>query len=127
MKTRALLGSSAGVTVYATPRRLGVSIIDVLPVAPDQPFVEKLMPVAVGLDKDGKATPALAKKLAAKNLSHVDVGAIHGFGNRNRAEARSGQLGQATEELADRRSHRGENVDIAHENLALVGGTRALP
>ncbi len=67
-------GAAAGITtMYATPRRLAVSIADVLSVAPDQPHVEKLMPVSVGLDKDGKATPALIKKLVAKNLSHIDV------------------------------------------------------
>ena len=81
LKSRALLGSVDGAataavgitTMYATPRRLAVSITDVLSVAPDQPHVEKLMPVSVGLDKDGKATQALIKKLAAKNLSHIDV------------------------------------------------------
>ncbi len=59
--------------VFATPRRLAVCISHVLDVAADQSFVEKLMPVAVGLDKDGHATPALTKKLAAKNLAHIDV------------------------------------------------------
>jgi glycyl-tRNA synthetase beta chain len=34
------------------------------------------MPVAVGLDKDGRATPALVKKLAAKSLAHIDVAAL---------------------------------------------------
>ena len=58
---------------YATPRRLGVFISDVLSVAPDKPFTERLMPVSVGLDKEGRATPALLKKLAAKQLSHVPV------------------------------------------------------
>lgn len=84
LKSRALLGAvdgAAGVaanltTMYASPRRLAVSIADVFSVAPDQPHVEKLMPVSVGLDKDGKATPALIKKLAAKNLSHVDIATL---------------------------------------------------
>ena len=76
LKLRALLGFRSIATMYATPRRLAVSITEVLAVAPDQPHVEKLMPVAVGLDKEGKATPALAKKLAAKNLSHVDIATL---------------------------------------------------
>ena len=62
--------------VFATPRRLAVCISHVLDVAADQSFVEKLMPVAVGLDKDGHATPALTKKLAAKNLAHIDVATL---------------------------------------------------
>lgn len=62
--------------VFATPRRLAFCISHVLDVAADQSFVEKLMPVAVGLDKDGHATPALTKKLAAKNLAHIDVATL---------------------------------------------------
>ena len=62
--------------VFTTPRRLAVCISHVLDVAADQSFVEKLMPVAVGLDKDGHATPALTKKLAAKNLAHIDVATL---------------------------------------------------
>jgi glycyl-tRNA synthetase beta chain len=73
LAARGFLTPESVTTVFATPRRLGASITAVRPVAPDQPFIEKLMPVAVGLDKDGKATPALQKKLAAKQLSHVDV------------------------------------------------------
>jgi glycyl-tRNA synthetase beta chain len=53
-----------------------VSITHVLAQAPDQAFIEKLMPVAVGLDKDGKATPALLKKLAAKSLANIDVATL---------------------------------------------------
>lgn len=33
--------------------------------AADKPVSQKLMPVAVGLDADGRPTPALLKKLAA--------------------------------------------------------------
>ena len=72
--------SSTGVPfeskMFATPRRLAVCLSHVLSVAPDQAFIEKLMPVAVGLDQDGKATPALLKKLAAKSLAHIDVAAL---------------------------------------------------
>lgn len=65
-----------GAQMFATPRRLAVLISHVLSVAADQAFSEKLMPVAVGLDKDGKATPALLKKLAAKSLAHIDVATL---------------------------------------------------
>ena len=66
-------GAAFEAKMFATPRRLAVCISHVLSVAADQSFVEKLMPVAVGLDKDGNATPALMKKLAAKNLAHLDI------------------------------------------------------
>jgi glycyl-tRNA synthetase beta chain len=50
---------------YASPRRLAVWLKDVLVKAPDSAVSQKLMPVAVGLDAAGKATPALLKKLQA--------------------------------------------------------------
>jgi glycyl-tRNA synthetase beta chain len=53
------------VTAYASPRRLAAHVTGVLAVAADKPVVQKLMPVAVGLDASGNATPALLKKLAA--------------------------------------------------------------
>jgi glycyl-tRNA synthetase beta chain len=68
--------ATASRQMFASPRRLAVSIAHVAAVGADQAFVEKLMPVAVGLDKDGKATPALVKKLAAKSLAHIDVDAL---------------------------------------------------
>jgi glycyl-tRNA synthetase beta chain len=71
LRSRQLLEPDSVVTVFCTPRRLAAHISGVRGVAPDQPFAEKLMPVSVGM-KDGQPTPALLKKLAAKQLSHVD-------------------------------------------------------
>ena len=65
LKTQGLAPEAAAVTAYASPRRLAAHVTDVLPVATDKPVVQKLMPVAVGLDASGNATPALLKKLAA--------------------------------------------------------------
>lgn len=66
LKAQGLLASSsARVTAYASPRRLAAHITDVLPQAEDKAVSKKLMPVSVGLDAEGKATPALLKKLAA--------------------------------------------------------------
>ncbi len=72
LKKRTLLEADSAATLFATPRRLAVAISNVHAVAPDEAFVEKLMPVSIGLDKEGKATPALSKKLAAKSLAHID-------------------------------------------------------
>ena len=60
-----LADSNATVTRFASPRRLGVHVENVLARAADRPVSTKLMPVAVGLDADGKAIPALLKRLAA--------------------------------------------------------------
>ncbi len=50
-------------THYATPRRLAVHLTDVLSQAADEQVAIKLMPVKVGLDAEGNATPALLKRL----------------------------------------------------------------
>jgi glycyl-tRNA synthetase beta chain len=52
-------------TAFASPRRLAVHLTHVLAQAPDKAVSQKLMPVAVGLDTSGQATPALLKKLQA--------------------------------------------------------------
>lgn len=61
-------GNSRAVA-YGSPRRLAVHVSDVLPVSPDVPFVQKLVPVRVGLDAEGKASPALIKKMGALGIS----------------------------------------------------------
>lgn len=73
LEKRGFLEGGFASETYATPRRLAVSITHARTMAADETFTEKLMPVAVGIDKDGKATPALVKKLAAKSLGHVHV------------------------------------------------------
>ena len=65
LKKDGLAGDHTVVTAYASPRRLAAHVTGVLAVAADKPVVQKLMPVAVGLDAAGNATPALLKKLAA--------------------------------------------------------------
>ena len=60
------LAEANGVVVnYASPRRLGAKVVNVLPRAADKPVSTKLMPASVGLDAAGKPTPALLKRLAA--------------------------------------------------------------
>jgi glycyl-tRNA synthetase beta chain len=65
LKAQGLAGDSAEVVAYATPRRLAVRVSDIAAQAADKRVSQKLMPVAVGLDAAGNATPALLKKLAA--------------------------------------------------------------
>lgn len=73
LQKEGLAAADAQVTAFATPRRLAAHITAVLAVAADKPVVQKLMPVAVGLDANGNATPALLKKLAALG---ADAGAV---------------------------------------------------
>ncbi|WP_029527482.1 glycine--tRNA ligase subunit beta [Polaromonas glacialis] len=53
------------VTAYASPRRLAAHISHVWLKADDKAVQQKLMPVSVGLNAAGEATPALLKKLQA--------------------------------------------------------------
>jgi glycyl-tRNA synthetase beta chain len=60
-----LTGAAAVVTPYASPRRLAAHVTQVAAQAADKAVQQKLMPVTVGLDASGNATPALLKKLQA--------------------------------------------------------------
>ena len=53
---------------FASPRRLAVTIAEVSDRAVDRSVAEKIMPVAVAIDTSGKPTPALVKKLEAKDI-----------------------------------------------------------
>ncbi len=65
LKAQGLTAANSAVTAYASPRRLAAHITEVSALAADKAVQQKLMPVAVGLDADGNATPALLKKLQA--------------------------------------------------------------
>ncbi|ROH88627.1 glycine--tRNA ligase subunit beta [Pseudomethylobacillus aquaticus] len=65
LRAQGLATDDAKVTAYASPRRLAVHISDVAARAADKMVSVKLTPVTVGLDAEGKATPALQKRLAA--------------------------------------------------------------
>lgn len=65
LKTQGLASAASVVTPFASPRRLAAHVTAVADKAADKAVQQKLMPVTVGLDKDGNATPALLKKLQA--------------------------------------------------------------
>jgi len=60
-----LASSDSVTTPFASPRRLAAHITHVAAKAADTAVQQKLMPVNVGLDANGLATPALLKKLQA--------------------------------------------------------------
>jgi len=72
LRKRDFVGANGVASVFATPRRLAVTITDVLATAPDKAFKEKLLPVSVAFDASGKPTPALLGKLKARQLLHLD-------------------------------------------------------
>ncbi|MFA6972079.1 MAG: glycine--tRNA ligase subunit beta [Gallionella sp.] len=65
LKAQGLALNETAVTAFASPRRLAVHVEDVAAQAADKSVSQKLMPVKVGLDAEGNATPALLKKLAS--------------------------------------------------------------
>ncbi|MEN9944059.1 MAG: hypothetical protein RLY18_17 [Pseudomonadota bacterium] len=71
LKKAQLLSASSTCESFASPRRLAVLISDVLDQAPDYPVREKLLPLSIAFDAQGKPSQALTKKLAS--LGHSDT------------------------------------------------------
>ena len=69
LRAQGLVTAESVTTAYASPRRLGAHISHVWLKAADKAVLQKLMPVSVGLDASGQATPALLKKLQALGVS----------------------------------------------------------
>ncbi len=75
LKALGLAAADAVVTAFASPRRLAAHVTGVLAQGADKAVQQKLMPVAVGLDAAGNATPALLKKLQALGADVSDPAA----------------------------------------------------
>ncbi|MDP1754213.1 MAG: glycine--tRNA ligase subunit beta, partial [Methylotenera sp.] len=73
LKAQGLSAENSVVTAYASPRRLAVHATQILEVALDKTSTQKLMPVSVGLDANGNATPALIKRLNGMGLDETAV------------------------------------------------------
>lgn len=72
LEAQGLVDAGVVVTPFASPRRLGVHVASVRSQAADKAVSQKLMPVSVGLNAQGQATPALSKKLGALGVdSHA--------------------------------------------------------
>ena len=76
LKAQGLTTAGSTFTPFASPRRLAVHVSAVSAQAADKAVSQKLMPVSVGLDASGKATPALLKKLQALG---ADASAVAGL------------------------------------------------
>ncbi len=63
LKAQGLAAKDAVVANFASPRRLAAHVTAVASQAADKAVSQKLMPVTVGLDASGHATPALLKRL----------------------------------------------------------------
>lgn len=76
LKAQGLTAADSALTAFASPRRLAAHVTAVAAQATDKAVSQKLMPVAVGLDASGNATPALLKKLQALG---ADASAVAGL------------------------------------------------
>ncbi len=76
LKAQGLCGDASVVTAFASPRRLAAHVTAVASNGADKAVSQKLMPVAVGLDAAGNASPALLKKLQALG---ADASAVAGL------------------------------------------------
>ena len=65
LKAQGLTAADSVLTSFASPRRLAAHVTAVAAQGLNKAVSQKLMPVAVGLDASGNATPALLKKLQA--------------------------------------------------------------
>ena len=75
LKAQGLATAASAVTPFASPRRLAAHVTAVADKAADKAVQQKLMPVTVGLQADGTATPALLKKLQALGADVSDPAA----------------------------------------------------
>ena len=73
LKAQGLAAHDAAVIHFATPRRLAAHVAGVASQAANKAVAQKLMPVSVGLDVSGAATPALLKRLQAMGADESAV------------------------------------------------------
>ncbi len=73
LRVNDFLSEVSTMTSYASPRRLAVHITSVRETSVPRVRRDKLMPASIGLTADGKATPALVKKLVASLGYHAEA------------------------------------------------------
>jgi len=76
LKAQGLASTASQLSSFASPRRLAAHVTGVTAQAADKAVSQKLMPVSVGLDAAGNASPALLKKLQALG---ADASAVAGL------------------------------------------------
>jgi glycyl-tRNA synthetase beta chain len=76
LKSQGLASAESKLTSFASPRRLAAHVTVVAAQGANKAVSQKLMPVSVGIDASGNATPALLKKLQALG---ADASAVAGL------------------------------------------------
>lgn len=113
LKQAGHLTANSQIKTFASPRRLGCQITDVLAKSPDEDALERLLPAKIGLDGNGQPTPPLLKKLSSLGLEGVAASALESISDGKQdvlhirrkvigkalAESLAGALEQATTKL----------------------------
>jgi glycyl-tRNA synthetase beta chain len=76
LKSQGLTSADSELTSFASPRRLAAHVTQVAAQGADKAVSQKLMPVSVGLDASGNASPALLKKLQALGADESAVAGL---------------------------------------------------
>src|SRR5512135_30784 len=76
LKEQALLSTASTMTPYATPRRLAVSISEVVMQQPDRIIERKGPAVTAGLDAEGKPTKALEGFMRSANVTFAQLKSV---------------------------------------------------
>ena len=76
LKEQALLSPASALTPYATPRRLALSITEVLAQQPDRIIERKGPAVTAGVDADGKPTKALEGFMRSANVAFSQLKSV---------------------------------------------------
>ncbi|MDR0934532.1 MAG: glycine--tRNA ligase subunit beta [Burkholderiaceae bacterium] len=73
LKQEGFLSAGSTKTVFATPRRLALTISEVSDTSPDKSIRLKVLPVSIALDAEGNPTIPLRKKLAAMGFPDIGI------------------------------------------------------
>lgn len=94
------LADNSVVESFASPRRLACRITHVAAISPEKKIQERLLPVKIGLDANGQATPPLQKKLDSLGLGAIDVSQLETIndGKQDVLHISRTQAGKALEE-----------------------------
>ena len=129
LKSAGLTAESSTVSGYATPRRLAVQVTETHTKAADYPVREKVLPVSVAFDANGKPTQPLFKKLTALGYPDFDIASIERSGEgKNEAlylniQAQGAELEKTVQTAVAQALHKLPIAKMMHYQVRQTDGT----
>lgn len=129
LKSAGLCSTDSLSTGFASPRRLAVQITHVLAKADDFPVREKVLPVSVAFDADGKPTAPLLKKLSAMGYPDIDIASLERAGqDKNEAlylnvQAHGAELQTTLQSALGQALHKLPIAKMMHYQVQQADGT----